>query len=202
MRPVVRGRCVLPSAIGRALCLAVSNPGRGWTMSVGTLNGVGGMDRAREMDRVTRKGRKAKQASGASKQREHAARKAERWAHWYTGTAVVLSAGLNAYAAVVESHQASTAGGVAAGAIGATIPVLVWMLGTVTAWTYRAGWKRLAMVSGAVAAAVLALSVVHVAGALAALTGTGWLLAGLFAVGIDCGLVSSEATAILVSSVE
>jgi hypothetical protein len=49
---------------------------------------------------------------------------------------------------------------------------------------------------------VLALSDLHVAAALASLTGTHWLLAGLLAVGIDCGLVSSEATAILVSSVE
>ncbi len=130
-----------------------------------------------------------------------AARKAERWAHWYTGTAVVLSSALNGYAAVRESGQAGY-GAVAAAAIGVTIPVLVWMLGTVTAWTYRAGWRRLALMSGAVAACVLALSVVHVAGALAALTGTSWLLAGLLAVGIDCGLVSSEATAILVSSVD
>lgn len=151
----------------------------------------------------TAKGRKgqAKGPSAAVRARAIAARKAERWAHWYTGSAIVLSSGLNGYAAVRESGQ-SGYGAIAAAGIGITIPVLVWMLGTVTAWTFRAGWRRLALVSGAVAACVLALSVVHVAGALAALTGTSWLLAGLLAVGIDCGLVSSEATAILVSSVE
>lgn len=148
---------------------------------------------------TSRKGNRL--AAGKSSGRAIAARKAERWAHWYTGTAVVLSSGLNGYAAVVESRAEGWAAAAAAG-IGVVIPVLVWMLGTVTAWTYRAGWRRLALVSGAVAACLLALSVVHVAGALALLTGSSWLLAGLFAVGIDCGLVSSEATAILVSSVE
>jgi hypothetical protein len=140
--------------------------------------------------------------SGAARAKAHAARKAEQWARWYTCCAVVLSAGLNGFAAVRESGAASPVSMVAAAGIGAVVPVLVWILGTVTAWTFRAGWKRLAYVSGAVAACVLALSVVHVAGALAALTGTGAILSGLLAVGIDCGLVSSEATAILVSSVE
>jgi hypothetical protein len=140
--------------------------------------------------------------SKAQRVKAAAAVRAERWARWYTASAIVLSSGLNGYAAVVSSGASTAAGQVAAGAIGAVVPVLVWLLGTVTAWTWRAGWKRLACVSGAVACCVLALSVVHVGSALAALTGSHWLLAGLMAVGIDCGLVSSEATAILVSSVE
>jgi hypothetical protein len=78
----------------------------------------------------------------------------------------------------------------------------VWVLGKVTAWTYRAGWRRWACVPGAVAAALLALSVCHCATAFAALTGAALPLAYCMAVGIDCGLLSSEATAILVSSVE
>jgi hypothetical protein len=119
-----------------------------------------------------------------------AADKAVAWSHRYTATAVVLSAGLNGYAAVQDSGAEGLVGIATAAAIGVTVPVLVWMLGTVTAWTWRAGWKRLAGVSGAVACCVLALSVLHVAAALAALTGTHWLLAGLLAVGIDCGLVS------------
>jgi hypothetical protein len=131
-----------------------------------------------------------------------AAGKAVAWSHRYTAAAVVLSAGLNGYAAAQDSGAAGPVGQATAAAIGVTVPVLVWMLGTVTAWTWRAGWRRLAAVSGAVACCVLALSVLHVAAALASLTGTHWLLAGLLAVGIDCGLVSSEATAILVSSVE
>jgi hypothetical protein len=143
-----------------------------------------------------------KTPSAAVLARQHAAKQAERWAHAYTYSAVVLSAGLNAYAAAVESGQSSLVGQGASAVIGAIIPVLVWMLGSVTAWTWRAGWKRLAYCTGVVAGCVLALSVVHVAGALSALTGAGPILAGLLAVGIDCGLVSSEATAILVSSPE
>lgn len=143
----------------------------------------------------------AKPPSAATKARQAAAARAERWAHRYTYAAVLLSSGLNGYAAVRDSGQ-SGAGAVAAACIGASIPVLCWMLSRVTAWTYRAQFRRLALVSGAVAACVLALSVVHVAGALATLTGSSGLLAALLAVGIDCGLVSSEATAIMVSSVE
>ncbi len=90
----------------------------------------------------------------------------------------------------------------AAAVIGAVIPLLVWQLCKVTAWAYKAGWKRLALVPGAVAGCLLALSVVHVAAALAALTGASPLMSSLFAIGIDVGLGSSEATAILVSTAE
>jgi hypothetical protein len=145
---------------------------------------------------------KGKRPGPAARAQAKAAQRAVRWSHWYTGTAIVLSSGLNGFAAVQASGASGAAGMVTAAGIGAVVPVLVWMLSTVTAWTYRAGWKRLALVSGAVAACVLALSVVHVATALAALTGTPLYLAGLMAVGIDCGLLSSEATAILVSSVD
>jgi hypothetical protein len=72
----------------------------------------------------------------------------------------------------------------------------------VTAWTYKAGWQRWALVPGAVSCALLALSVTHCAVAFAALTGTSAVLSACVAVGIDCGLVASEATAILESSVE
>lgn len=141
-------------------------------------------------------------SSRAARVKAHAAARAARWAHRYTAGAIVLSAGLNAYAAVTGCHSDAYAVQTAAGLLGASIPVLVWVLGTVTAWTYRAGWRRLAAVSGTVAACVLALSVLHVAAALGALTGSHWLLAGLLAVGIDCGLVSSEATAILVTAID
>lgn len=154
--------------------------------------------------RINHRSRKPSKPAGMTSKaraKAEASRRAERWAKAYTGTAVALSSGLNAYAAVVESGSHGWAA-LAPAAIGITIPVLVWMLGTVTAWTYRAGWQRLALVSGAVAACVLALSVIHVAGALAALTGSQLVLSYLLAVGIDCGLVSSEATAILVSTVE
>lgn len=169
-------------------------------------NGVVGNGVAGVVTRAPRAKRgvsvQAKAPSAASRAKARAAQLAERWAKWYTGTAVALSAGLNGYASVTGSGATALVAQVAAGVIGGIIPVLVWMLGTVTAWTYRAGWRRLAMVSGLVAACVLALSVIHVAGALATLTGTTLYLAYLLAVGIDCGLVSSEATAILVSTVE
>jgi hypothetical protein len=157
---------------------------------------------------VNRVARRAAAAAGkrgpskAQRSKAAAALRAAKWGKLYTGSAILLSSGLNGYAAVVASGAQGTAGLVAAASIGAVVPVLVWMLAQVTAWTWRAGWRRLACVSGAVACCVLALSVLHVASALAALTGTHWLLAGLLAVGVDCGLVSSEATAILVSTVE
>jgi hypothetical protein len=52
--------------------------------------------------------------------------------------------------------------------------------------------RRIAAVLGAVATGLLALSVVHCTTAIAALTGSHWLLAGLLAVGIDAGMVASE----------
>jgi hypothetical protein len=163
---------------------------------------VGSNGAAPKRQRQAKPAGQAAQPSRQQRAKAKAAERAVRWSHWYTGTAILLSSGLNGYAAVQASGASGTAGLVAAASIGAVVPVLVWMLGTVTAWTYRAGWKRLALVSGAVAACVLALSVLHVATALAALTGTHLVLSGLMAVGIDCGLVSSEVTAILVSSVE
>jgi hypothetical protein len=129
--------------------------------------------------------------------RARAAAQAVRWAHWYTLTAVVLSAGLNGYAASADAP--SWVGKGVGAALGASVPVLVLLLAQATAWTYRAGWRRLAGLPGGVSCALLVLSVTHCAAAFAALTGTGWALSVCLAVGIDCGLVSSEAVAILVS---
>jgi len=131
-----------------------------------------------------------------------AAMKAVQWSHRYTGTAIVLSSGLNGYSSVMGCSSEHLTAQVAAGAIGAVIPVLVWMLCQVVSWTYRAGWRRLALATGMVAGCVLALSVCHVAAAIGQLTGSGVLLSLLLAVGIDVGLGASEATAVLVSSVE
>jgi hypothetical protein len=109
---------------------------------------------------------------------------------------VLASAGLNGYAAATAASVPSAWAGAV---LGGLVPVLVWVLAMVTAWTYRAGWRRWALVPGAVAGALLVLSVAHVAAAFAVLTGTGTALSGCLAVGIDAGLVASEATAILVS---
>jgi hypothetical protein len=52
--------------------------------------------------------------------------------------------------------------------------------------------RRLSVVCGGIASAVLALSVVHCTEAIAGLTGSHWLLAALLAIGIDAGMVASE----------
>ncbi len=162
----------------------------------GVLGVTGGAKRQRKA------AAQPKGPSAAQRARAHAAKLAERWARVYTGTAIALSAGLNGYSSVVGSGATGLVAQVTAAGIGAIIPVLVWMLGTVTAWTYRAGWRRLALVIAAIAACGLALSVCHVAEAVAAWTGATLLLSTLLAVVIDCGLVASEAAAVLVSSVE
>lgn len=151
-----------------------------------------------------RKGRKTaavKAPSAGQRTRAVAAGKAVWWAEKVTACSIGLSAFLNGWAA---QHDSGREGWETWGsaAIGASIPLFCWGLAKVTGWTARAGRKRLAMATGAIAACVLALSVVHVAAALSAWTGTGWVLAGLFAIGIDAGMVSSEATAIMVSTAE
>jgi hypothetical protein len=150
--------------------------------------------------RPARKPAPERQPSSKARGAAAAARQAVRWSHRYTAAAVVLSCGLNGYASA-QAAQGALAQGVGA-TLGAAVPLLVWLLAQVTAWTYRSSWRRWALLPGAVSCALLALSVTHCAAAFAALTGTSWFLSGCLAVGIDCGLVSSEATAILVSSVE
>jgi hypothetical protein len=147
--------------------------------------------------RTPRRAAKPAASSGDSK-RTRAARKAVQWAHAYAALAIVLSACLNGYAAAADA--ASVSGKVVGALLGASVPVLVWLLAQAAAYTYRAGWTRFALLPGAVACVLLVLSVTHCAAAFAALTGTGWLLSVCLAVGIDCGLVSSEAVAILVSA--
>lgn len=52
--------------------------------------------------------------------------------------------------------------------------------------------RKLAILGGAVGTGMLALSVVHCCEAIQLLTGSHWALAGLMAVGIDAGMVTSE----------
>jgi hypothetical protein len=129
--------------------------------------------------------------------RQAAAERAVSWAHRYTIGAVAISAALNAYASQLSADSLS--GRIAGAALGASVPLAVWGLAKVTAWTYRTGRKWLACAPGAVACALLALSVTHCASAFAALTGTDALLSGCLAVGIDCGLVAAEAVGILLA---
>lgn len=157
-----------------------------------SLNGT-----AKHTSRKASKPAADKAVSAAARRRHAAAEKAVAWSHRYTVLAITLSAALNAYAG---QESASTVAGKVAGAVlSASVPVAVWVLSRVAAWTYRAAWHRAALVTGIVACFLLALSVTHCASAFATLTGTGILLSGCLAVGIDCGLVASEATGILVS---
>jgi hypothetical protein len=82
--------------------------------------------------------------------------------------------------------------------------------GQVTAWAHRytgaaivlsAGLNALAA-AGGVGVGMLLLSVLHVSEAIVLLTGQHMVLAGLLAVGIDCGLVVSELAAIMVAEGE
>ncbi len=66
---------------------------------------------------------------------------------------------------------------------------------TTSAAREAAGWtprQRLGLAVGGVGVSVLALSVVHCTTAIAALTGSGHVLAALLAIGIDAGLVACE----------
>lgn len=57
--------------------------------------------------------------------------------------------------------------------------------------------QKVAGVVGGIGVAVIALSVIHVAEAVAALTGSHWALAGLLAIGIDAGMVACELAELL-----
>lgn len=121
------------------------------------------------------------------------------WAKAYTMIAILLSCLLNGFASVRESGQQNLIGNFAPAIVGGIIPILVWVLGTVTAWTYGSGLKILAKIAGGVSACLLLLSVSHVATAISILTGSSLVMSCLLAIGIDCGLVVSEVIAIVVS---
>jgi hypothetical protein len=124
------------------------------------------------------------------------------WAHRYTAVAVVMSSVLNAYAAASHAADGGTMKQIAASAVSALVPVLVWGLAQLGGWLVRAGKIPLAKAAGGVGVGMLLLSVWHVSEAIALLTGQGLVLSVLLAVGIDCGLVTSELSAISVSEEE
>lgn len=140
---------------------------------------------------------------GRAQARErYARRKAQEWAGRYTGVAIVLSAGLNGFAAVCDSGAVHPLAISTAATIGAVVPGLVWGLGKLAGWLHRARWSRLAATAGAVGVCLLLLSVIHCSASIAGLTGSSLVLSTLLAIGIDCGLVVSELAAILVSEDE
>lgn len=140
--------------------------------------------------------------SGNANRRKQAQKQVSRWAHRYTYSAVVLSSVLNGFAAVQHNSEGSLFRQTAAAGVSALVPVLVWGLAQLAGWLVRAGQHRLAIASGIVGIGMLFLSVFHVSESISILTGNGIVLSALLAVGIDCGLVTSELSAIAVSETE
>ena len=124
-------------------------------------------------------------------------RQLELWATRYVAAALVLSACLNAAANVRLCGSELWPAQLAAGILGAVVPGLVWLAGKQAGYAHRAGQERLSWAVGAAGVCLLVLSIYHCSHALAHLTGSGWLLSLLLAVGIDYGLVASEVAAIL-----
>ena len=136
-------------------------------------------------------------ASRATGSRGKHLRQVECWGSRYVLLACVLSSGLNCWANVDLCGSPALGAQVAAGGLGAIVPVLVWLLGKIAGHAYRAGRRPVCWAVGAAGVALLSLSVWHCAHAIALLTGGGLVLSGLMAVGIDYGLIASEVAAIV-----
>jgi hypothetical protein len=115
------------------------------------------------------------------------------WANTYVFLAVGLSCALNAHANVQHAPIGTLW---LAAVLGVVVPILVLILGRVAGLLHKRQLGRLAYVVGAVGCGVLALSVVHCTQSISLLTGSDYALAGLLALGIDCGLVACEVAAI------
>lgn len=169
-------------------------------MNNGSVNGVLGQERFGQVD-TRAKARKRKPANRTSrkpgKARKAALSQMAAWADRYVIPAVVLSAALNAWANVLLSPAVDAGGKIAAGVIGAVVPGLTWIAFKVAGWSYRAEHRNVALAVGAAGLCLLLLSVSHCAHAIAHLTGCGWWMGLLMAIGIDYGLVSSEVAAIV-----
>lgn len=139
----------------------------------------------------------AAKLTGKAARQAAALRSLECWATRYVIAAVVLSACLNAAANVQLCGSTSFAGQLAAGVLGAVVPLFVWIAGKAAGYAHRAGRNRIAVAVGSAGVCLLVLSIYHCSHALAVLTGSNWFLALLLAVGIDYGLVAAETAAIL-----
>lgn len=149
--------------------------------------------------RIAGKLASTREASSSADRRARASalRQLEVWATRYVVAAIVLSAMLNAAANVRLCGSELLPAQAAAGILGAVVPALVWLAGKQAGYAHRAGRPRLAYAVGAAGVCLLVLSIYHCSHALAHLTGSGWVLSLLLAVGIDYGLVASEVAAIL-----
>ncbi len=113
----------------------------------------------------------------------------EAWAHGYVWGAAAVSCGLNGLA--FSSHAAPGLAWAAWG-LGIVVPAGVLALGRWAATLFRRGRKTLSAAVGAIAGALLLLSVWHCTESIAALTGSPLVLAGLMAIAVDAGMAACE----------
>ena len=118
------------------------------------------------------------------------------WCDRYVFGAIAGSSMLNGYQSYIDGGQGYT--GLAGATIGIAIPIAVWTLAKCAGWAYRSKMHRVAAVIATVGTGLLITSLWHVSSAIATLTGSGTWLGCAVAVGLDCGLVSTEAAAIIV----
>lgn len=142
---------------------------------------------------------KGKRATGGAK--AGAKRMLEKWAHRAVISLTATSSLLNVWSTMVET-KATGGWQWAAMGFGGLIPVGVWLLFQAAAWSYRAGFRRLAMAGVGVGCGLLICSLTHCAHACAGLLGVSTALGWAMAIGIDCGLVWAETAAILVHEEE
>ncbi len=116
------------------------------------------------------------------------------WAVSYIAGAALTSMGLNALAFGAAAPPALQ---YAAWGLGILVPAGVLALGHVASLLYVRGeaYRRAALAVGAIAAALLALSVWHCTESISTLTGSPLVLAAAMAVGIDAGMVACEVAA-------
>lgn len=125
----------------------------------------------------------------------------EAWAKRYVYAGVGMSSVLNGFAAVVDA-DAGALGSAAAAIVGGSIPLFVYGLSKVACWAHRAKLRRYAQVAGGITVALLVLSLYHCSHAISTIAGCPWVLSLLLAIGIDCGLVVSEAASVVVHDAE
>ena len=116
------------------------------------------------------------------------------WCMAYVALAAVMSMGLNAWA---NGQHAPAGTQWAAWGMGAAIPVLVLLLGKIAGLCYKRKNIPLAYAAGGVGVAVLMLSVFHCYQSISLLTGSGWLLSSLLAIGVDAGMVVAEVVSVV-----
>ena len=132
----------------------------------------------------------------------NAKRQLEAWSKRYVYCGVGMSAVLNGFAAVADASAESVVGGAAAAIVGGSIPLFVYGLSKVACWAHRANLRRFAQAAGGITVALLVLSLYHCSHAISTIAGCPWILSLLLAIGIDCGLVVSEAASVVVHDAE